>query len=58
MSIPINKCREILVKTSGAMTDTEIEQLRNAFVVLSDLAIDSYLERKSSQTVKLLPNTK
>lgn len=45
MSISLNKCKEILGKTD--LSDQEIEETRNMFVVLSDLAIDSYLEKRN-----------
>jgi len=45
MELTINQCREILEKSAETMTDLEIEELRNAFIVISDLAIDSYLAK-------------
>lgn len=44
--LAIAKCRKILGKVAEKMTDSEIEGLRNTFVVLSDLAIDSYLAKR------------
>ena len=45
--IPIEQCRKILGKAAEKMTDMEIESLRDVFVVLSDLAIDSYLFKRT-----------
>lgn len=42
----IKKCRKILGKIAETMTDQEIENLRDTFIVLSDLAIDSYLAKR------------
>ena len=46
MSLSIEQCREILGKTAEKMTNSEVEELRNVFIALSDLAIDSYLTKK------------
>ncbi|KKQ89240.1 MAG: hypothetical protein UT12_C0019G0009 [Candidatus Curtissbacteria bacterium GW2011_GWC2_38_9] len=45
--IPIEECRKILGKAAEKMTDMEIESLRDVFIVLSDLAIDSYLTKRT-----------
>ncbi len=42
----IEECRKILGGAAEKMTDPEIESLRDTFIVLSDLAIDSYLEKR------------
>lgn len=47
--ITIARCKKILGKFAEKMTDSKIEQLRDTFVVLSDLAIDSYLVRRGSK---------
>lgn len=44
----VTQCRKIIGRTAEKMTDSEIEQLRDLFIVLSDLAIDSYLEKRKS----------
>ena len=44
--LTITRCRKILGKAAEKMTDTEIEELRNVFIVISDIAIDSYLAKK------------
>ncbi len=44
--LTVSQCKKILGKVAQKMNDSEIEQLRDTFVVLSDLAIDSYLEKK------------
>lgn len=49
MSVSIGVCRQILVKTAEKMSNEEIEGLRDSFVVLSDLAIDSYLAKRKSK---------
>lgn len=46
MSLSINQCRKILGKPGDGMTDEEIEHLQNVFVLLSDFAISSYLEKR------------
>ncbi len=48
MELTIAECRKILSKTAEKMSDPEIESLRNTFIVLSDLAIDSYLAKRKS----------
>ena len=45
--LPISRCRHILNYSASEMSDAEIEELRDMFVVLSDLAIDSYLEKRN-----------
>lgn len=42
----ISYCKKILGEVSKNMADSEIESLRDTFVVLSDLAIDSYLAKR------------
>ncbi len=44
--LTITYCRKILGEISKNMTDSEIETLRDTFIVLSDLAIDSYLAKR------------
>lgn len=46
MAISIDKCREILGKSGDGMSNEEIEHLQNIFVLLSDFAITSYLEKR------------
>lgn len=52
MSLSINQCKQILGKSKETLTDSEIEQIRNIFVVLSDLAIDSYTFKRESESKK------
>lgn len=47
--LTITQCRKILGKVAQKMNDSEIEQLRDTFIVLSDLAIDSYLVKRNSK---------
>ena len=49
MSLSINLCKQILGKSKETLTDSQIEQVRNIFVVLSDLVIDSYLLKRESK---------
>lgn len=44
--LSILECRKILGKFAEKMTDSEIEELKNTFVTISDLAIDSYLAKR------------
>lgn len=44
--LSVYRCREILDKTTEGMTDLEIKELQNIFIVLSDLAIDTYLTKR------------
>lgn len=48
--MPIAECRRILGKIAEKMTDPEIESLRDTFIVLSDLAIDSYLAKRKCKS--------
>ena len=41
--LSLTQCKEILGKIAEKMSDSEIEELRNIFIALSDLAIDSYI---------------
>lgn len=43
--LTMSQCREILGKTD--LSDQKIEEIRDMFVVLSDLAIDSFLEKRN-----------
>ena len=52
MTIPISKCRKILGKDAESMSNSEIEEISNTFVVISDLAIDSYLDKKRQNIPK------
>ena len=52
MALSINQCKKILTKTSKVMTDVETEMIRNTFVVLADLAIDSFLAKRNNQKLK------
>lgn len=49
MELTTKQCREILGTSKEEMTDAEIEEVKNAFIVFSDLAIDSYLARKAEK---------
>lgn len=44
----VDQCRKIVGTAAEKMADLEIERLRDLFVVLSDLAIDSYLTKRKS----------
>ncbi len=44
----IGECKRILGRVAEKMTDPEIESLRDTFIVLSDLVIDSYLTKRKS----------
>lgn len=46
----LETCRKILGKTAQKMSDQEIEELRNTFIVISDLAIDSFLKKTRRET--------
>lgn len=48
MSLSINQCRKILGESGEAMSDEAIKHLQNVFVLLSDFAITSYLEKRKS----------
>ncbi len=47
MNLSILECRKILGKIAEEMTDQEIEDLKNYFAAISDLAIDTYLDKRS-----------
>jgi len=47
--LTVAQCRKILGNAALKMTDEEIEQLRDTFIVLSDLVIDSYLEKRKGK---------
>ncbi len=44
--LSVTHCRKVLGKCAEKMTNSEIERLKDMFVVLSDLAIDSYLAKR------------
>lgn len=43
--LSLTQCKEILGKIAEKMSDSEIEELRNIFIALSDLAIESCLAK-------------
>ncbi len=47
--LPLDICRKLLGNVAKSMTDAEIEDLRNIFIVIADLAIDSYLQKKKKK---------
>jgi hypothetical protein len=44
--LTIPKCKDILGEMTKTMTDSDIENLKDIFVVLSDFAIDSFLDKR------------
>lgn len=44
--IEVSRARKILGKIAERYNDSEIEQMINALVVLADLTINSYLDKK------------
>jgi len=55
MTMTVEQARKILGKSADEYTDDELLEVINTFVVISDIAIDSYLEkRKSVDTDKAL----
>jgi hypothetical protein len=48
MSIPIKKCRKLLGDIGEKMSDEEIKSMQDICVVIADLAIDTYLSKKSA----------
>lgn len=46
MIISIEKARKIMGPANKNYTDTELEEIINILVVLSDIAIDSYIEKQ------------
>lgn len=49
--LTISQCRKILGNSCSSMSDLEIEELRNNFMVLSDIAIDCYLAKRNKLKV-------
>jgi len=50
--MPIEECKRILGSVAEKMTDMEIEELRNIFIAIADLSIDSYLQKLRSNEQK------
>ena len=46
MIVSVREARKILGKEAKQYTDEQIEEIVNLFTAISDLAIDSYLEKK------------
>lgn len=46
MIVSVEEAREILGKAGQEYTDDQVEEIINLFVAISDLAIDSYIEKK------------
>lgn len=46
MIVSVREARKILGKAAKQYTDEQIEEIVNLFAAMSDLAIDSYLEKK------------
>lgn len=44
--LSVKKCKSILGRAGQTMTNSEIESLRDIFVVISDFAIDSFLNNR------------
>lgn len=44
----IQTAREILGKGAKKLTDEQIQELINTFIIISDLAIYSYLEKRKN----------
>ena len=44
--IKISEARKLMGKTNKKYSDEQIEEVINIFTVLSDMAIDSYLEKR------------
>lgn len=49
MIVSIQEAKEILGSKGRDYTDAQIEEIINLFVAISDLSIDSYLEKKKQQ---------
>lgn len=46
MALSMDQCRKLLGKTGKKLTDDQIMELKNAAIVLSDLAIDDFLAKQ------------
>jgi len=46
MIVSVQEARKILGRSGRDYTDQQVEEIINLFVAISDLAIDSYLEKK------------
>ena len=46
MLVSVKEARKILGKEAKQYTDEQIEEIVNLFAAMSDIAIDSYLEKK------------
>jgi len=51
--IEAEKIKKLLGKTATSYSDSEIEQIKNTLIVLSDLAINSFLEKKEAGSEKI-----
>lgn len=46
MALSIEQCRKLLGDTGKKLTDEQIIELKNAAMVLADLAIDDYIAKR------------
>jgi len=51
--ISISKCRKLIGDKAEKMTNKEVEEVRDQFYKLADLAFDSWLENKKQENDNL-----
>lgn len=46
MALTMEQCRKLLGSTGKGLTDQQVTELKNAAIVLADLAIDDYIAKR------------
>lgn len=49
--LSINRCRQLLASAGHAMTDAQVERLRDQLYGLADITVSIFLERKDASRI-------